>query len=423
LKLPALQTTGSEAPESTLTRLLGSFCALALCAAFYFADRYGIVGMFGGYVVLGMLAVTFAALPWLPPERRSLAVLALSLAVAGYVLRGLLLVPLAFTGLALHTVQRPWSKARKLGLLFGTWVAVAVVGWFAGRYFDHHIGLVVYWGSVPAMIIWIVLDHGRGRLEGVSNHEKWLYFLAFPRFCAPFVHPIGAARLVRSWQPRHSAWRSVRALGLALYAIAAFYVLAHTHFSAKSFTEPLSLMEHGPRIFRNAVHIYVYNCGAIFMAISLFRMAGYDLGSGFNWPGLSSSPSDFFRRWNYYFFEFASTVIFMPITARLRRWMPLRLAYIFAAYASFALGVWVLDIVGRFPQSYLGIATLKALTNPHDLRIHFFFWTMIIAAQLVIMPARRLNRHWWWRVVGNAYTWAVAIAGLVWLFVTKNRLY
>jgi hypothetical protein len=210
---------------------------------------------------------------------------------------------------------------------------------------------------------------------------------------------------------------------LGLCAIAAFYILNNTHFSAKSSSEAFSLIEHGPRVFRNGVHIYAYNCGSIFLAISLLRMAGYDLGSGFNWPVLSSSPSEFFRRWNYYFFDFANTVIFVPITSRLRRWVPLWLAYIFGAYASFALGVWVLDIMSRFPQTYLGIGTLQALTNLYDLRVHFVFWSMIIGAQLAIMPARRLRRHWWWRAVGHVGTWALAIAGLIWLFVTKNRLY
>ncbi len=369
------------------------------------------------------MAAVLATLPWLPSHSRSRVVFGLSLVVAAWLLRGLVIVPVAFTWLALRTVGQSWRRAHKLSLLLGVWVVVAVLGWFVIPHLSRYLALAGYWGALPAAIIWLVLDHERGRLEGVSTHEKWLYFLAFPRFCAPFIHPIGAARFVRSWRATHSPWFPLRALLLGIYAIAAFWVLEHTHFAAMSSTDVFSLTEHGPRVFRNGVHIYAYNCGSIFLGISLLRVAGYELGSGFNWPGLASSPSEFFRRWNYYFFDFASNVIFVPLVTRLRRWLPMWIAYVIGGYASFALGVWVLDILSRFPQTYLGVGTLEALTNVHDLRVHFAFWSMIIVAQLLIMPARRLRHFWWWRAAGHVGTWGLAISGLVWLFVTQNRLY
>jgi hypothetical protein len=381
------------------------------------------VGIFGGTLMLSVLAVALAALPWVPPHHRSKGVFALSIVIASWLLHLLVVVPLAFTWLALRTVRQPWQRSRKLALLLSVWLAVSVLGWFAIPHLARYLTLAGYWGALPAAIIWLVLDHERGRLDGVSLHEQSLYFLAFPRFCAPFIHPIGAARFMRSWRTTHSAWFSVRAVLLGLHAIAAFWVLGHTHFAAMSSTDTFSLVVHGPRVFRNGLHIYAYNCGSIFLAISLCRVAGYELGSGFNWPGLSSSPSEFFRRWNYYFFDFASNVIFVPIVTRLRRWLPLWLTYAIGGYASFALGVWVLDILSRFPQSYLGLATLKALTNVYDLRVHLIFWSMIIAAQLLIMPARRLRRFWWWRAAGHIGTWGLAITGLMWLFISQNRLY
>ncbi len=411
----------TDGREPVWLRLVASGCAVALCVALHFAQRYRIVGVFGGDQVLGMLGVMSVALPWLQPQLRSRVVLGFSLLIAGWLLRALLVVPLAFTWLSLQAVEWPWTRAKKLCLLLGVWLGVTVVGWFVIPYLGRYAILAGYWGSLPAAIIWLVLDHERGRLAGFSRLERALYFLAFPRFCTPFIHPIGAARLLRSFSGTFSPWLPVRALLLGLCGIGAFWLIRNTHFAAMSSTDVFSLSEHGPRVFRNGVHIYAYNCSSIFLAVAMFRLGGYNLGSGFNWPGLSSSPSEFFRRWNYYFFDFANNVIFVPLASRLRRWLPLWLAYAIGGYASFALGVWVLDIISRLPQTPQG--TWAAFTNVHDLRVHLVFWTLIIGAQLLIMPARRLRRFWWWKAAGHLGTWGLAIGGLVWLFVTQNRLY
>ena len=55
--------------SNVLLPLLGLFSAdwdPTAMLAFYLAERYQIVGLFGGPIVLGMLAVVLATLPWLP---------------------------------------------------------------------------------------------------------------------------------------------------------------------------------------------------------------------------------------------------------------------------------------------------------------------------------------------------------------------
>jgi hypothetical protein len=308
--------------------------------------------------------------------------------------------------------------------MLGSWVALALIAWIFIPYTGSGYTWVTTWlGFLPAAMIWIVIDRASGRLKGISEREEWLYFLVFPRFVAPFVQPLGAARFLRSRRLIQSPRLSLRALLLGVYTIAVFYAMANTHFSVKSSWDALSAIEHGPRIARNAVHIYAYNAGGIFLAVTLLRLVGYDLGSGFNWPTLASSPGDFFRRWNYYFFEFCSAAIFLPIVSRLRRWLPLWLTYVIAAYACFALGVFALGIIGNVPGDYLGTQTLKALTNPWDLRAHLAMWSMAIGAQLLIMPLRRWRRSGWSRVFGNLGTWALVIAGLIALFVTQYHIY
>jgi D-alanyl-lipoteichoic acid acyltransferase DltB (MBOAT superfamily) len=234
---------------------------------------------------------------------------------------------------------------------------------------------------------------------------------------------VGAARVVQARRDQPSAWLALRGLGLVLYAIALFYAVDQTHFSMKPPSDQLSLTEHGPRIARNALHIYAFNAAPIFLAAGLLRLVGYDLGSGFRFPWLSTSPSDFFRRWNYYFFEFANAAIFMPAVSRLRRWLPLWIAYIIGAYLSFCFGVWALGIVENLPSDYLGHHTIKDLTNPYDVRVHVVMWTMVIGAQLLLMPFRRWRHRWWSKLIGHLVTLALAIAGLLALFISQNRIY
>jgi hypothetical protein len=333
-------------------------------------------------------------------------------------------IPVILTWSIVRISRLSWSTPAKLMVLLGGWLTLAISGWalipITGSSFS---ALNMYMGFMPAAIIWIVLDRAAGRLEGVTELEEWFYFLAFPRFVAPFVQPIGAARMLKSRQVQQSPLLSLRALGLMCYAVAVFYALGHTHFSMKSTFEALQFAEHAPRIARNVLHIYAFNAAPILFAVSLFRAVGYDLGSGFRFWGLSTSPGDFFKRWNYYFFDFANVAVFMPLMSRLRRLLPVWLNYVVCVYASFALSVWFLGFVANLPGDYLAQAARRGVTNLYDLRVHLALWTMVIAGQLLLRPLRRFRRATWSKVLGNLFTWALALAGLIALFVTKNRIY
>lgn len=388
------------------------------------AARFHIAGLFGGPVSIGLLGVAAALRPWLPSRHRFNLVLGASVLSGAYLLQWFIPLPLALTWFIVRASRWPWSTKRKLGVLLGTWLGLVLIGWLLIPHTGNNFSLLNIWmGFLPAAIIWLVLERASGRLDGFSEREEWLYFLSFPRFVAPFVQPLGASRFLRSRQVRQSPLLSLRALLLLLYAVVLYYVLANTHFSVKSRFEAFDLLEHGPRIFRNVCHIYAFNAAPIFMAVGLLRLLGYDLGSGFRWPTLASSPSDFFKRWNYYFFDFASIAIFVPIVSRLRRLVPLWLAYVVGAYASFALGVWLLGIVGNLPGDYKAHRAIKALTNIYDIKVHVTMWSMVIGAQLLLLPLRHLRRRRWWRPVGNVFTWGVAIAGLMSLFATQMRIY
>lgn len=390
----------------------------------YAAGKHRIIGLFGGPRTLYLFGATAVAVPWLAAKQRTWVVLAASVVSGAFMVRWFIPVPLLLTWSIVRISRNAWSTRAKLLVLLGGWLALAVAGWalipITG---SSYSALNMYMGFMPAAIIWIVLDRAAGRLAGLSERDEWVYFLAFPRFVAPFVQPIGAARLLKSRQAEQTPWLSLRALGLMVYAVGVFYIIKVTHFSLKSSTDSLDLFEHGPRIFRNMLHIYAFNAAPVFLGVSVLRAVGYDLGSGFRFWAISSSPSDFFKRWNYYFFDFANVAVFMPLMSRLRRRLPVWLVYIICAYVSFALSVWVLGYVANLPGDYLAQGARKGLTNPYDIRVHLGLWTLTIAGQLLLLPLRRFQRTTWGKVFGNVYTWALAITGLTVLFVTKNTLY
>lgn len=375
-------------------------------------------------LLLGLMLAVFASLPWLRPRHRPDVALLGSILTGALVTRWLIVVPLLFAALAVRVSRSPWAPWRKLALLFAVWLAVAVLGWFEPGGAGLRYGtLAVYWSCLPAAIICLVTERARGQLDGVEVRHEWAYLLAMPRFVAPFVQPIGAGRFVRSWQTGDSGRRALRALALGLYAIGGFLVIKYTHYSVKSSIDTLSLSEHGPRIARNGLRIYAYNATAIFFAIPMLRLLGYDLGSGFRFPLLASSFADVYRRWNYYFFEFASSIFYLPLVSRLRRWLPLSLSYAVAGYASFFCGLWLLERVSRLPSSKYGTELFTQLADWRGLLTYAAVWSLIIWPQVLLAPARRWRRFWWWRAAGRVAAVGLGVAILVVLFSLQLTLY
>lgn len=418
--------------ESIADRLLASACATALCGAFLWAHGYGAFFWNGSYArpqltpgLLAVMAAVMASLPWMSARRRPQLALLGSLLVGALITGYLLIVPLLFCALALRVSRASWSVWQKLLVLLGVWLAVTVLMWVAPRAPGlYYGGLSLYWACLPPAVIWLVVERARGLLNDVQPCDEWAYFLAMPRFVLPFLQPIGAARFMRSQRELLTPRYSLGALGLGLYAILCFWIIVFTHYSVKSPTDELSLVHHGPRIARNLARIYAFNAGQIFCAVAILRMLGYDLGSGFRYPLLASSFSDIYRRWNYYFFEYATSIFYFPLITWLRARLPLWLAYVIAGYVSILCGVWLVDnVFAQLPMGRFGVQMLEQVTNWQELTGDLLAWSLIIWPQVLLGPFRRLRRHWWWRAAAHALTLAVAVAVLVTLFVYRITVY
>jgi hypothetical protein len=415
--------TAEQARETVLARLVASACAFGLFAAFYAVDQRGLLLWSGRFntdsheVTFGALALVAALLPWVTPRWRSCVLLASSLLFGARMLHELIVVPALLAWLATRVARTDWQNWRKLTLLLGFWVAVPVVSWILPSTNRLRYGeLWLYWTCLPAPLICLVIERGRGQLNHATRLDEWLYLLALPRFFMPFLQPIGAARFIDSWHKKRALRLAPRGLLLGLYGMLGFFVIQYTHYAIKNPSDAFPIAQDPWLIAQNGLRIYAFNATTIFCAVAQLRLLGYDLGSGFRFPFLSSSVSEFYRRWNYYFFEFSTSIFYLPISAKLRRWLPTRLAYVLAGYPSVLLGVWSLDkIFYQIPLGRWGAALWVQVRDWNSLAPYVFMWTLIIVPQALLTPLRRWRGFTWWRVVSHV-TLLSLVVGLLTLF-------
>jgi hypothetical protein len=427
------QSVAVGSGESTAKRLLSSVCALGVCGVFFAVQQLRALPWNGLFdrtgptlVALGAIALITVPMPWLGSARRHQLALAGSILFGAMTVGWLLVVALAFACLTVRISRSNWKTWQKLTLLLGVWVAVAIGKWGAAATQVNlpFLAWSLYWAFLPAAIACLVVERARGQLDGVARSEEWLYLLALPRFFLPFIQPIGAGSFVRSRGQTHTAQMALSALGLAVWGGACLLAIKHTHYSVKSPSETLQLMAHGPRILRNAVRIYAINAAQIFCAVSLFRLLGHDLGSGFRYPLLATSFNDLYRRWNYYYFEFVTSIFYLPLVGWLRRRVPLSVAYVLAGYPSMLFGVWALDNVGmQLALGWNASSFLREASDLQELGTYLGVWSFILIPALVLSRARKLRRYWWWQAGAHLLTLGVCAGLLAFFFSYGLTIY
>jgi hypothetical protein len=403
------------------TRVLASLCALGVCGALLWVARQDALRFSGAHaqnmaLTLALIAAITAPLPWLGHERRSTLVLSGSILIGAVLMRWLIVVPLLFACFTLWVSRTSWPTWQKLTLLLGIWTAAAVGKWMIPR---GHFGLILgvlsmYWSCLPAAIICLVVERGRGQLESATPVQEGTYLLALPRFFLPFLQPIGARRFIESRRQFFTWQLALSALGLCLYSGLLRLAIKDRRYLFPPSQADFWQFDHVPRLLNDALYIYGVNAAQLFAAVALLRLLGYGLGSGFRYPLLSSSFADVFRRWNYYYFEFVTGIFLIPLVSRLQRRMPLWLAYVLAGYPSILLGVWALDnIAFQIAIGRNATPLLNELREWNQLAGYIALWSLIIFPQLVLARLRRFRKHLWWRIGAHALTLAVGFGALI----------
>lgn len=368
-----------------------------------------------GAVVAASLACAFA-----PAHHRRAILLVATLITAPLVLGVWSIAWFAWAAWVIAVVRAPVHLAARLAAAAAVWAAIPVARW---RWLDgaaqaDTILLAMVWAGQLYAALYLAIEREReppARRSTIASDA--FYLLAPPRLVAPFFQPISPRLLARAERPALPAALLWRAAGLAGCAALAAILTAQLPVLAREV--------HGRPLVhavRFAEFYARFTC-AIFTAVAMFRLLGFDLPSGFRQPFLSRSFAEFFRRFNHYVRDAVLSVFYFPLLGRLRHVLRPRGATIASAYLAIFFGSFLLHdllvplaltvepgwVIGRYadPVRVAGLVALWTLIivptaglaprrpPPHSRLRTILQIVAVDAAYLVVWYAQEVGRHGW----------------------------
>ena len=382
--------TEARTPSARLHYALLVACGAALLLAYTYRHLVlGIAPRRNHPEVLAMLCLAgIAARPYLSETGFRRALLGLSLVGCAVQLGWDALGVLAFSGLVLGLSRLGGPVLLRVLCALAVWTAALLPKYdLSFQQFAEHIAFYVFWAGAAFSAIYLIVERSRGALERSSWLEDVTYLIALPRLLMPFFQPLSPSMFWASQRRGVDPKLALRGLGLGVLGIVLFFVMRRMPYIQPPRPDAVQAAHSVPELLipaHNLVFIYASNASAIFCAIGLFRLLGFDMGSGFRYPLASRSFAEFFRRWNYYIYEEVKSLFFFPLMARLRQWLPERLAAVVASYVAIFLGTFGLNAV-VVPAS-LNADPLISLSRTFTLEyigFHALYWTGIVLPQLL----------------------------------------
>lgn len=375
--------------------LRGVFGVLVLVLA---REAFAAAGLRGTYVltdtfakgtstafVLG--AVVFGALA--PVSLRAIGFSVIS--ASAYLLllgRWSLAVPLY--AVVLCALARARLRPRfQIALALLAWSVLPVCRWVLPRgSFVVSFAVFPAWAGLAYSSVYLLVERSR-LARKPTLAEELFYLLALPRVLHPFFQPISPAYLRRQERPELPFRVVLGGVGLGLAAMALRALRVWLFHLRPGLPPPLAMVT-------GVASTYCIFAQTIFASVSLFRLMGFDIASGFRRPFLARSFADFFGRWNGYVREAVMSLFYIPLYMRLRRRLSPKVAAAAAAYVAILLGSFLLNqlLVPVITSSNV-FGTLRAKTAPLVLLEMAIYWSAIVLPGTLFMtkgPARRARR-------------------------------
>jgi hypothetical protein len=339
-----------------------------------YSSVFNVRGGPGSLTAYACLTATVVVV-WLVPARwRRPALTVASLLAGALLLRTGMVAVLAYALALCVVARRPWSLRAQLLVSLILWAAGPIARWYllppAWHFFSYALGMV--WAGLLFSTLFLLIERRRQSSGDSSLVDDLFYLLALPRLVEPFAQPI-SRRYLLSTARANFDWHLLRR-GLGLGLLAALLSLVG-----------IGLRKLGPGSTpaAGAVPAYtVYYCNmarTIFGSMALFRLLGYDMASGFRYHLLSTSFSDFFRRWNHYVRDAVLSLFLFPLIGWLRPRLGKTAATVIACYTAIIVGAFAMhDLLVPFIMADSPRHGVAAIFEPTRFVLLFVLWTGIV---------------------------------------------
>jgi len=376
----------AAAPTATTSALVGAwgrvlrgvFGVLVLVLAREAFSAAGLRGMYvltdafakGMSTALVLGAVVFGALA--PVSLRAIGFSVIS-ACAYPLLLGRWSVAVPLYAVVLCALARARVRLRfQIALALLAWSVLPVCRWVLPRgSFVASFGIFPAWAGLAYSSVYLLVERSR-LARKPTLAEEIFYLLALPRVLHPFFQPISPAYLRRQERPDLPFRVVLGGVGLGLSAMALRALRAWLFHLRPSLPAPLAIVT-------GVASTYCIFAQTIFTSVSLFRLMGFDIASGFRRPFLACSFAGFFGRWNGYVREAVMSLFYMPLYMRLRRRLSPKVAAAAAAYVAILLGSFLLNqLLVPVSTSSSVLGALRAKTAPLLLLEMVVYWSAIV---------------------------------------------
>jgi hypothetical protein len=393
----SLSAVASASPRNWGTRALLATCALVILVGASMALRtvgfsvaYLAVSRSGRLLGTGfaLAAVVVAAVA--SPAWRMPLLLAVSAAAYPFFIGGKSLLVAAYAVAVCSLARAPLGLGLKVALALLAWAAIPMCRWWVPALkLDGPLPFFMVWVQLAYSAVYLLVEHARGE-EKPKLTQSLLYLVALPRLLNPFFQPISPSHMTRSAKPQIDVRTLARGVGLGLYSLLLQVPIAWLNRYQHANVSPALA------VAASIAFTYCLYAENIFAAVSLFRLMGFDISSGFRWPFLAESFADFFTRWNSYVRDAVFSLFYVPLFLRFRRTLSPRLSATAAGYVSILVGAYLLNqLLVPVGTSADWRAGLMQELNPVNVAMMLVFWSAIILpSTLLIGSARMVSRPW-----------------------------
>lgn len=362
-------------------------------ALLYGLDRYGlnpsVLRMADDWrhlAAYSAVAASAFACAFVPPRWRKEVLLAAGAGAASLVLGLWSVLLFGHVALVVGVVRMRTRIVVQVVLVFLAWatVPVARMYWLGADAQVATILLAIIWTAQLYSALYLIVERAREAVEDRSTViDDAFYLLAPPRFLVPFFQPISPRLLASSIRPG-MPWPLFKR-GAALAAYGAAVSVAAWRLGALAREQAYPAL--GLAI--TFLHVYARITYTIFLAVALFRLLGFNLRSGFEYPFLSRSFAEFFRRFNYYVRDAVLSLFYFPLLGHLRTRLSPRIASIVSAYIAILVGSFLLhDVLVPLSITIAPEDSLHHYLDPVRVAGFVLLWTLIIVPTAGIAPKR-----------------------------------